>query len=80
MKKIKKFIFINFLILVFFLTSSSAKAFDASQLDDCILSATQNPSIEGVSESSIKGYCECALDLIVDKITLESLSILLFFA
>ena len=44
-----------------------AQAYEPDQLGDCISSSRNNPSIQGVSESLIQDYCECALDLIVDQ-------------
>tara|TARA_Y100001968_G_C19241270_1_gene659542 strand:- start:489 stop:698 length:210 start_codon:yes stop_codon:yes gene_type:complete len=43
------------------------RAYEPDQLADCLSSALANPALEGVSESSIQNYCECALDLIVDQ-------------
>ncbi len=42
-------------------------AYESDQLAECISSARENPSIEGVSKSSIQNYCQCALDLIIDQ-------------
>ena len=67
MKKINLFIFTIFLILTMFFFGSLVKAFEPEELEDCILNASKNPSIEGVSKNSIQNYCECALDLIVDQ-------------
>ena len=67
MKRIKQIglITIFFLVVIFF--TPPAIAYEQEQLSECIASAKSNNSIEGVSESSIKNYCDCALDLIVDK-------------
>ena len=67
MKKIKKFILVSLLFLLAMSFVPSAIAYDQEQLADCISSAKGNTSIEGVSESSIENYCDCALDLIVDQ-------------
>ncbi len=45
----------------------AANAYPEEQLKECIASAMQNPNITGVSEESVKNYCDCALDLIVDQ-------------
>lgn len=60
-------ILIPFLLLVLIALPPIVRAYEKIQLDDCISSARGNASIEGVSESSIKKYCDCALDLIVDQ-------------
>ena len=55
------------LLLAFFLFTPSVRAYEQNQLADCISSAKENSSIEGVSEISIEKYCDCALELIVDQ-------------
>ena len=67
MKQFKQFIFISFLTLIVFVIAPFVRAYEPDQLTDCISSALINPALEGVSESSIQNYCECALDLIVDQ-------------
>ena len=42
-------------------------AYEEEMLVDCISSARENTAMEGVSDKSIANYCDCALDLIVDK-------------
>ena len=54
-------------LLVLLAFSPTALAYPQDQLKDCISSAKKNPNIEGVSESSIEEYCDCALKLIVDE-------------
>ena len=49
------------------LFTSGVTAYEQDMLLDCISSASENTSIEGVSDSSIENYCDCALDLIVDQ-------------
>tara|TARA_Y100001968_G_C19373511_1_gene726348 strand:+ start:755 stop:1015 length:261 start_codon:yes stop_codon:yes gene_type:complete len=67
MKQAKQLIFTACLILIVFAIAPLVRAYEADQLADCILSARENPSLAGVSESSIQNYCECALELIVDQ-------------
>ncbi len=57
---------VAFLVL-FFLFTPTVISYPQEQLQDCIASAKQNPSIEGVTEESIESYCDCALTLIVDQ-------------
>ncbi len=52
--------------MIVFVITPLVRAYEPDQLAECIASARENPSIEGVSERSIQDYCECALDLIVD--------------
>ena len=37
------------------------------QFQECIASAKRNSNIADVPEKSIENYCDCALNLIVDK-------------
>ena len=67
MKKIKQSIPIACLLLAVFFFNTSVRAYEQEQLSDCISSAQENTSIEGVSVNSIKNYCDCALNLIIDK-------------
>ena len=60
------FLAISFSIVIFF-ASQPARAFEDLQLKQCITATKDNPVVEGQPETSIKGYCECALDLIVDQ-------------
>ena len=54
-------------LLIVFIASPTAIAYPEDQLKECVSSAKQNPNIQGVSDSSIENYCDCALKLIVDK-------------
>ena len=56
-------------ILLFILISISpiANAYPEDQLKECIMGSKQNPIILGVPEDSIRNYCNCALELIVDE-------------
>ncbi len=67
MKTIKQLIFLASLLLVVFVFVPSATAYEQDQLADCVSSAMGNASIEGASESSIKNFCDCALELILDQ-------------
>ena len=53
-------------LLIILCFSSKAIAYPQDQLMDCVSSAKENPSLEGVSITSIENYCDCALELIVD--------------
>ena len=67
MKNVKKFIILSFLFLSLLVFPLSTIAYDSGQLLDCIDSAKQNKALEGISDSSIQNYCDCALDLILDQ-------------
>ena len=67
MKKIKQLILTFFLLLALIVFGPEVRAYEQEQLADCISSARENIAIKDVSESSIENYCDCALDLIVDK-------------
>ena len=67
MKKISKLFFAFFLLVVLSLFTSPVMAYEQAQLEDCMLSASENSAIKGVSDSSIENYCDSALDLIVDQ-------------
>ena len=54
-------------LMVIFAFSPKAISYPQDQLKECISTAKQNPNIEGVSETSIENYCDCALKLIVDE-------------
>ena len=51
-------------ILVF---TNSVYSYENEQLQDCIEKAQINKSISGKSKEEIEKYCNCALDLIIDK-------------
>ncbi len=59
------------LLIIFFLVvlafSSEAISYPQDQLKECILGSKQNPVILGVPEESIKNFCICSLELIVDQ-------------
>ena len=67
MEKIKQLVLVSCFLLTFMLFTSVVRAYEQDMLVDCISSARENTSIEGVSDSSIENYCDCALDLIVDQ-------------
>ena len=61
----------KFLIVIttILLSDPSAISYPQNQLNDCIRSAKSNKAVSesGVPESSIEGYCDCALRKILDK-------------
>ncbi len=67
MKKIKQLILACFALLLVLVFAPGVTAYEQDQLSDCMSSARENTSIKGVSETSIKDYCDCALQLIVDQ-------------
>ena len=67
MKKLKQLVICACFLLTLMLFTSRVKAYEQDMLLDCISSARENTSIEGVSDSSIENYCDCALELIVDE-------------
>ena len=67
MYKIKQLIFLGFCLLAFILFATDARAYQEDMLLDCISSAKENTSLEGISQRSIENYCDCALELIVDQ-------------
>tara|TARA_B100001250_G_C19224727_1_gene539527 strand:+ start:167 stop:421 length:255 start_codon:yes stop_codon:yes gene_type:complete len=67
MKKHLQLIFSFILLIVALVFVPSVKAYEAEQLVDCISSANKNSALDGVPKSSIESYCDCALELIVDK-------------
>ena len=67
MKKIKQLILLSFLLFTLLMVTPPARAYEPDQLIDCINSAKENTSIQGVSEGLIENYCDCALVLIVDQ-------------
>ncbi len=56
-----------FLLIVLLGISFKVNAYPQDQLQECINSSIQNPSVKGVSEESIEKYCDCALNLIVNE-------------
>ena len=67
MEKFKQLVLLSCFLLSFMLFTSVVMAYEQDMLVDCISSARENTSIEGVSDSSIENYCDCVLELIVDK-------------
>tara|TARA_Y100001968_G_scaffold265801_1_gene255101 strand:- start:913 stop:1176 length:264 start_codon:yes stop_codon:yes gene_type:complete len=47
--------------------SQCVNAYENNQFNDCIESAQQNKALKGISKEEIENYCDCALDLIIDK-------------
>ncbi len=58
--------FTSLLLLIFILTLP-AYAYPENQMDDCIISAKDNPAVTNISEESIRNYCDCALTAIIDE-------------
>ncbi len=54
-------------LCVFLVFVPIAIAYPQDQFNDCISSAEQNPSVQGVERASLEEYCDCALKLIVDE-------------
>ncbi|WP_036901886.1 MULTISPECIES: hypothetical protein [Prochlorococcus] len=67
MNRFKQVFLIPLVVFALVIFASSASAYEKEQLVDCIASAKENIAIKGVSENSIENYCDCALELIVDK-------------
>ena len=55
------------LLLSLFISAMPAYAYPESQMEDCILSAKENPAVINIPEESIKNYCDCALPAIIDE-------------
>ena len=62
-------IFYHILLIYIFLVPliPSVSAYPEDQLHECILAAKTNPSLLGVPETSIEGFCDCALNYILDQ-------------
>ena len=55
------------LVLSLFILAMPVYAYPESQMEDCILSAKDNPAVINIPEESIKNYCDCALKAIIDE-------------
>ena len=55
------------LLILFFIFSPVGNAYPQSQLKECILGSRQSPIVLGTPIKSIENYCDCVLELIVDK-------------
>ena len=53
--------------LLFLAFSPKVIAYEPDDLNACILSAKSNPEVAGAKESSIEGFCDCALKAILDE-------------
>ena len=60
----KPILIISFSIIFF---AGTAYSYPESQMNDCITSALSNPATKSISEDSIKSYCSCFLNAVVDK-------------
>ncbi len=58
--------FFSLLLLVSLALTPMAYAYPDNQLKECLLGAKSNPSILGAPETSIEGFCDCALTEIID--------------
>ncbi len=45
----------------------TAIAYPEDQFNECMIAAKANPSLVGVSESFVEGFCDCALTAILDE-------------
>ncbi len=54
-------------ILLLLILVIPAYAYPESKMNDCIVSANENPSVKNISEESIIKYCDCALTAIIDE-------------
>ena len=61
--------FIAFLtaLIVFSVFAPKTIAYPENQFKECTLAAKANPSLLGVPEISIQGFCDCALIEILDN-------------
>ena len=67
MEKFNQLVLLGCFLLILLLLTPVVRAYEQDMLEDCISSASENTSIEGVSVRSIENYCDCALDLIIDQ-------------
>ena len=56
-----------FLLILMFFFSRSAFSYSESQMEDCISRALSNPTTKSLSGISIKNYCDCAVNAIIDE-------------
>ena len=54
-------------LMLFLAIVPKAIAYPEDQFDECMLAAKANPSLVGVTESYIEGFCDCALTAILDE-------------
>ncbi len=55
------------LVLLLFILAIPTYAYPENQMEDCIISAKENPAVKNISEDSLKNYCDCALTAIIDE-------------
>ncbi len=55
------------LYLLLLALAPKVMAYNPEDLTACILSAQSNPEVAGAKESSIEGFCDCALKAIIDE-------------
>ena len=53
--------------LLLFILVMPAYSYPDTQMNDCIESAKENPSVTNISDESIIKYCDCALKAIIDE-------------
>ena len=58
---------LTFLWLLLLILSIPVYAYPENQMDDCIISAKENPAVINIPEESIRNYCDCALTAIIDE-------------
>ena len=70
--------FLGCLFLIVFIISPACFAYQAEDMQQCILSTKSNKGMESVKEISIEKFCNCALTLLVDeeKVIQESQSLI----
>ncbi len=52
-----------------FLTSysTSVSAYPKNEFDQCMQAAKSNPAVDGITDESLRSFCDCALRAIVDE-------------
>ena len=55
------------LLLLLFISAIPAYSYPETQMEDCIVSAKENPAVINIPEESIRNYCDCALKAIIDE-------------
>ena len=55
------------LLISLFILAMPAYAYPEKQMEDCIVSAKENPAVINIPEESIRNYCDCALTAIIDE-------------
>ena len=54
--------------LLFFTSySTSVSAYPKNEFDQCMQAAKSNPAVDGLTDESLRSFCDCALRAIVDE-------------